>query len=201
MSIGPFIDVVDIWGRAQQIDVSVGLAASNYLSDLPRSLRDLGFKGCTFTPLTGSALYIAQSQIEVYARIAAVGAQDEANGGAYVPTITSSGAGVIAVLGDFKFVQGGTRIHVTGRFTFNPAAPGTAETLSITLPVGDFALPTNFAAVTDACGVLASGAAVTATDSFDQPRAEVGAKRVQVIIDQSEASAQEYGITFAYDYE
>lgn len=116
----------------------------------------------------------------------------------YTPTITSSGAGVIAVLGAFLAVRTGDNVIVTGNFSFNPAVGGTPETLSIPCPTeAGFAPAANFDNAGDVNGGLAHGGA--AADFVEiQVRAQTSSKKADVKIDQATASAVEHGVWFSY---
>lgn len=119
----------------------------------------------------------------------------------YDPTITSSGAGVIAKVGLFaahyiKDSSGALVTIVRGTFHFTRAAAGVAETLTLTLPAG--AQPVaNFAATTDATGSAAMEGLHAATDFCTAVAATVGQKKVNFACTDNAASS-DINVCFSY---
>ncbi len=188
------VGFVDIWGNAQQVDVSL----TPVVADLPVAYRQLGVVGARISLSAGGPYYVQGTPAAVRSTILAAIAQNEEDGEEYAPTVTSSGAAVVAAVGTFKALKRNGRVHVVGRFTFNPAVPGTPEDVTLTLPPG--MLPTaNFGATTDGGG-LVSGGLAAADFVTGNVSAVVGAKTMKVIgIDQTTASACVYGVAFEYE--
>lgn len=119
----------------------------------------------------------------------------------YVPTLTSSGAGVLAARGQFtahgiKDSAGRLCVIVRGSFQFTRAVAGAAETLTMTLPPS--MLPAaNFAAATDATGSASMAGIHAATDFCGTLIAVTAAKTVQVPVTDNAASSV-VNVIFSY---
>ncbi len=122
----------------------------------------------------------------------------------YVPALTSSGAGVLAAIGQFqalgiKDAAGDTQVIVRGSFQFTRAAAGVAETIDITLPtVTGLAPGANFAAVTDATGDAQMAGIHAATDFCGPLVAVVASLKVQVPVTDNAASSR-VNVVFSYE--
>lgn len=118
-----------------------------------------------------------------------------AQGTNYVPILTSSGAGVLAVVGPWRVIIVGSVVMVTGGFNFTPAAAGVAETIRATLPPGFPGNPTPFGAIGEATGVAQSPA--LATDFATRIQATVGAVTVESTITSNGAPS---ALAFSFSY-
>lgn len=192
--MAPYVTLLDLWGDSQLLDLADGLA----FSELPLALRSLGRVGMAVAQ--GSTTYYLRGTQQEIAQQCLGQAENFDNAGtSYVPTLTSSGAGVLVALGTWRALRCGGEIHVIGQFTFAPAVAGTAETISMTLPPStDFAPDTNFADTSSLLGVAHTTGATTATDVIGQPIAQVGAKKADMVIDQTAPGATVYGVAFCY---
>lgn len=121
----------------------------------------------------------------------------------YVPILTSSGAGVLALVGQFAAhaVKDGsnpahTIVMVRGTFHFTRAAAGVAETITITLP--PTMLPTAvFAAASNVTGDAHLNGIHAATDFCGTLIAVVAARTVSVPITDNAASS-DVAVFFSY---
>lgn len=128
--------------------------------------------------------------------------QRTATAESYAPTLTSSGAGVPSLVGQFRAlkvwdpVQQVYVVTVIGEFGFAPAVAGVAETISMTLPaIGQPAA--NFAATADLTGSATLQGIMAATDGATAVQAVVGAKKAATTITSNLASVP-CVVSFAY---
>ncbi len=119
----------------------------------------------------------------------------------YVPTLTSSGAGVLAAIGTFrahgiKDAAGKMQVIVRGSFQFTRAAAGVAETITMTLPPS--MLPTAvFGAATAATGDAHLAGIHAATDFCGTLIAVAAARTVSVPVTDNAASSV-VNVIFSY---
>lgn len=175
------------------------------LVDLPALKTTTGIYGCSFTQTsTGLTVNVFGRATDVRAQINAAlnTALGQGQGISYNPVITSSGAGVIALVGTFFAVVArrattGSVVMVRGTFHFTRAAAGVAETLTISLPPGAGTPAVNFAAASDATGEAQMSGLHAATDFCGTLAANVGAKTVSVAVTDNAASS-DVSVFFSY---
>lgn len=121
---------------------------------------------------------------------------------AYAPTLASSGAGVLNLIGQFMahYIKDSSArkvVMIQGTFSFTAAVPGTPETVTMTLPAG--AQPVaNFANTYDAIGDAHLADLHAATDFCGQLLGVVGAKKVSTAITDTSGAASVVQVRFAY---
>lgn len=119
------------------------------------------------------------------------------NQSTYTPTLSSSGAGVLSLVGDALATRDAGYVTVYVAFNFTPAVAGTPETISITLPTEKgFAPLAAFANTSRLVGACAGGQAADFVAT--EMQAENAGIRAQVILDQATAGAEKYGASFRY---
>lgn len=161
-----------------------------------------GLAGTRFT-IGGVAVLVHGRAMDIRAQILAALADSE-GGYNYAPTLTSSGAGVLALIGGFivQVLQtgGGTFVQVMGSFQFTRAVAGVAETITIGMPTAGLGVPpANFAAVADVTGGANMAGIHAATDFCGPLQAVIGAKTATVAVTDNAASSR-VDVFFSYKF-
>lgn len=196
MAAGNFVGFLNIWGQSERLDLSLYTNPGLWV-DLPVAYRQLGVFGCKVTDANAAVKYLACSVADFTARVEAQAQAEGQQSTSYTPTLAASGGGAIAASGLWRAIQRGKLVHIVGQLTFDPAAAGTAETLTFTLPA-DMQPAAVFGAATDLNGVAMIAGDITATDKVGQPHATVGALTGQIIIDQTDPDVERIGVAFSY---
>lgn len=189
---------------ASALPISIDPADVDFatIADLLPTETTPGLVGCRMSVSGTVFRFLGSSQAMRIALTTAL--RQGSNAVNYIPTLASSGAGVLALIGGFVALAvrdgGDTFVHVMGSFQFTRAVAGVAETITIGMPTtAGIAPAANFAATADVTGHAQMAGIHAATDFCGPLQATIGAKTCDVAITDNAATSR-VDVYFSYKF-